>query len=348
MKVRSAGKGRSVQSSSATKLVPGQLVHGRVITRLSPGFFRIGAAGQVFVAESDIPLEAGQRLTARVEVGDAKVFLRILEDQNQGLSYFAPDIDPDEIKRILKGLGEDPVEADIIEFQERLERYRSHGNLQGSEPSDIWVLAIMWARKIRGGADSYALLSYYLRQVGQVNTEMQNPAKLTEFLLFSASTTKITHEPERAVADSSDSESTQPEEFHTARREETDTMLNRQPDSVGTFNHTLESQETCCSLFFKEKAVLRGRWVDNPTKPSVFIEAVLTQGRVTTRIVNSMIENSTSQDRYAMWTACWKDANQIADYEIESTELIEVPDPEDLRFLFWRKWESEYVRNLSV
>ena len=160
MKVRSVSKSKLPNKRFAT-LIPGQLVHGRVITKICPGFFRVGAAGQVFVAQSDLPLEKGQRLTARVEVGDTKVFLRIIEEEAKRATPLKRELKPEEVIRVLEGLGHHPDEMEVIEFMERLGRYRIHATLQDCEPSDIWVMAIMWTRGQKGGADVFALRNYY-------------------------------------------------------------------------------------------------------------------------------------------------------------------------------------------
>jgi len=102
-------------------------------------------------------------LAARVEVNGDRLLLRVQEEETGNDLQASALEDPDEIERVLKLLGHQPSSLDIREFQERLDRYRPYAGLPGLDPSDVWILAILWTRGIRSGADSFALTSYYLR-----------------------------------------------------------------------------------------------------------------------------------------------------------------------------------------
>ena len=141
MRIRSVRRGR-FRSRRSTGLVPGQQVRGRVISRLDEGLFRVSVAGQIIEAKSDLPLKPGQRLIANVEIGESNVILRLREDTARRDLTKDRGESQEEIRRILQGLGHHPDIIDILEFQERLNRYRLHGYLKGSEPSDAWVMAI--------------------------------------------------------------------------------------------------------------------------------------------------------------------------------------------------------------
>jgi hypothetical protein len=144
-------------------LTPGRIVHGRVIAKLGSGQFRVTLGDYSMEASSDLPLEAGQRLTARIEFHGSRLLLRVQEDESRFAPISAEAVSSEEIKRVLSILGLPSGSIDVIEFKERLTRYQPHGSLSGIEPSDVWILGILWARGIRGGADAFALLSYYLR-----------------------------------------------------------------------------------------------------------------------------------------------------------------------------------------
>ena len=143
------------QQGRVLPLRPGQTVRARVLARLREGYFRIAAGGQLFAAESDLPLEAGQRLIARVEVSGSRILLRIQDDDFGNGSPPGEEETQDEIQKVLTALELNPAPEEVLEFRERLERYRSHASLPDLDPRDLMVLAILWSRGIRGGAAEF-------------------------------------------------------------------------------------------------------------------------------------------------------------------------------------------------
>jgi hypothetical protein len=326
--------------------VPGQLVHGRIISRVNPGLFRVGAAGQVFMAESDLPLQEGQRLTARVEMGDAKIFLRIFEESGRGTPRVYELADPDEVRRVLVGLGHHPEQAQITEFQERLDRYRHYGYLPGAEPSDVWILAILWTRGIRGGADIYALLSYYLRQATYRESVLPSPEKTAELTSAPPSFSGNAVTPrERENQFSRISSSDETADFILERRNETLALLNRNYEEAGNFAHDEVLDNAGCLLSLKKETQELSRWVDNPALPTLALETAQSQGRMKARI-HKLNAAEKSQNRILeAWLRDWETGLRKSELELENIEILEVDHTETLRFIFWRQWESEGIRD---
>jgi len=341
MKVRKAGQNRSIGGRS-NSLVPGQQVHGRVIAKLSPGFFRIGAGGQVFVAESELPLKEGQKLTARVEIGGDKVFLRINEDQSGLTSLPDHEIESDEILRVMNGLGYFPDEIEVIEFKERLDRYRLHGSFPGFEPSDVWVMAILWTRGLKAGSDAFALFSFYLRQIGMQPARPTNPVKLTGILSYPDIKSPDNVDSQR------DDQSGASEDFVKNRWIETNNLLNKNEEKFGSYYHQNNAFDTMSAMFWQDLSKRLGRWVDNPVAPEVLIEAAQYQGVIRSRLYQLQIDKPTKVNPAALWKKCWRTSVKRNDWEVEEHEDIVTSDPEYLRLKFWRKWCPDKVRDVTV
>lgn len=344
MKIRNVGRGK-FQPVRSTGLVAGQRVQGRVISRLGEGLFRIGAAGQLFNAESDLPLEPGQRLTARVEVGESRVFLRVQEEPDREANAPGEDRSPAEIRRVLVGLGyrSDPLE--IVEFQERLDRYQRYGKMAGVEPSDIWVLALLWSRGMKGGADAFSLLSYYLRRAAFNRVSQYSllqPGILLNLLDPNEDKDGI------YVKDGQVSGSNGISDYPAERKREAGMLLNRSGAEHGCLLQARTFYDTSCVLSLKEDERILMRWTDNPTLPVSLIEAARSQGRLRLRVHGPAAvapEEITGLDE---WEASLAEASQDLNLEIESIEYYKALDPEVLRFLFWRRWEEEFVRNVRA
>jgi len=61
-------------------LSAGSIVRGRVLGCSSPGRFKVKVGGWLLEADSDLPLEAGQKLVAQVDVNGQKILLRLQDD----------------------------------------------------------------------------------------------------------------------------------------------------------------------------------------------------------------------------------------------------------------------------
>ena len=345
MKVRSVSRNR-YGPNRLLRLVPGQLVRGRVIARLGEGRFRVGFVGRHFDASSDLPLEPGQRLTARVEMGDSKVFLRIFEDAEREV-YTQES--PEEIRRILEGLGNRPTSLDITEFQERLDRYRIHGALAGSEPSDVWVLAILWTRGIRGGADAFALLSYYLRSAASRPTKAPHLPNPADFLsLLGRDKTVTSARDEEDNQDLGRQNLNQTNSPLKERTLEAVTFLNKKSGIGDQYLHCVSPRNNFCALVTNQNNIILGRWSDNPALPSLLVEAGQAQGRIGARVHYVRDEETDDQEGVAHLVDRWETGVGQMEFEVANTELIGTADPEKLRFLLWRKWHSTSVRDLRV
>lgn len=348
MKVGSVGRGR-FSPSRLLRLVPGQTVRGRVIARLGEGQFRVGISGRHFDASSDLPLEPGQRLTARVEVDDTKVFLRIFEDEGRERRGQRRKEGMAEIRRILKGLGLQTSPMDVVEFNERLDRYRSYGSIRDAEPSDAWVLAILWTRGIRGGADAFALLSFYLRHASLNASNELHPAKPAEFLSLMDGDGSGNQEVEKAKPPGQNFGSNLIfDRFSTERNREAVALLNRNAAQTGYFWRLWSiNQMDCAQIIGRENATL-GRWTDNPASPKFLVEAGCAQGRVKARLHRLICGESAETDSGNRLINLWEEALPHFNFELEETEVSAVQDSETLRFLFWRTWDSGSVRDLVV
>lgn len=345
MKVRRSGRSGS-STSRSTELVPGQQVRGRVIARLGGGYFRIGAAGQLFNAWSDLSLKPGQHLTAKVEVGESKVILRLKEDKEGKKSNILESINRTEIKRILQGLGYNPGHLELIEFEERLDRYRIHASLPGVEPSDIWVMAILWTRGIKGGADAFALLSYYLRYSGVFSESapsLPEPNKLPSFLEFARSANPI---PAEIGAETSRRKPSQDsEEFWIDRKQEARELLNRGEGNAGKFQSSSLPSDNACSITYKKDSLLLLRWSDHPSFPQLLLSAGRSQDRVKVHICK-LGDQQVDQNVTDSWIKEVEAELTSRELELEEIKITIVEDSERQRFLLWHKWEPDRFRNL--
>ncbi len=91
-----------------------------------------------------------------------------------------------------------------------------------------------------------------------------------------------------------------------------------------------------------------GRWVDNPTNPGILIEAAEAQGRVKARLSWLKNEENAGKNLCGFWSGSWDAATQDSDLDVENFHVVETEDPEKLRFMFWRKWRAEQIRNISA
>lgn len=344
MKIRNVGRGK-FQPARSTGLVADQQVRGRVISRLGEGLFRIGAAGQLFNAASDLPLEPGQRLIARVEVGESRIFLRVQEEPNQEVNIPGEDRSPTEIRRVLVGLGYRPDPLEITEFQERLDRYRRYGKMAGIEPSDIWILALLWARGMKGGADAFSLLSYYLRQAACSKSDHYN--LLQPWALQSLLNPRKDDDSIYIRADE-EANAGGELEYHADRKREARALLNRAEAKHGCLLQACSIPNASCVLELKKEVQVMVRWIDNPTLPVSLIEAARSQGRIRVRVHGPETIAVEEKDGLDEWEANLAETFQNSDLEIESIECYTAQDPEVLRFLFWRKWEEDFFRSFSV
>lgn len=308
-------------------LTPGKTVRGRVVSRAGQGRFKVSVSGYLLEADSDLPLEDGQKLIARVEVTGDRVLLR-LQDDSDGDSPVPAEDDSQEIRRVLEGLGHEPNLLDLMEFQERLARYRSHGSLVGLEPSDIWVLAILWTRGLRGGSDAFALTSFYLRRLaldGMAGLAFPPPADFIEGHDES-------NEPCRAAADPPGALISGLED----RLRETLDLLNRYSAACGSY-------QTGAGLHFlklDDGSSRRSRWADNPIKPEYVLETVRTESGVSA-LLYLLQGDPRAATRVEAWRESWRESLTAADLVELSFSLREVQDPEELRFIFWQKWRSD-------
>jgi hypothetical protein len=340
MKVRRGGKSGTV-GSRGRGLVPGQLVRGRVITRLGAGRFRIGAAGYIFNAQSDLPLETGQRLTARVEPGEAKIVLRILEDRNRKSPLVEPTETPAEIRRVLEGLGYFPDDLEINAFAERLKRCQEVVELPAGEPSSIWILAILWVRGIKGGADAYALTGFILRQASLQAFRDENPVRPDQVLKMLSRDFSSEEEVNPADSDPVMPRLNLCDRFIEDRRIEATRLLNRNAESCGHLTLVSGSGETACTLMLDQSSGRLARWADNPASPKQVLETAWVQGRIKFRLHFLEVADDTPQEKQTRWISDWNRELQQCEIETEFSQTNPHPDTETLRFLFWRKWERD-------
>lgn len=325
-------------SNRAASLVPGQTVRGRVIADLGDGRFRVGAAGQVFEATSDLPLDPGQKLYARVEVEGWRVLLRILKDAEPRRRPTRQREDPAEIRRVLIGLGHKPSTEEVAQFQRRLERYAPHGYMPDYEPSDVWVMAILWTRGIRSGADSFALLSFYLRQLAlektSSNLNLPPPAMILDHFCSDTQPSGASSETSKGVAQASEPESL--EETHAARKAEAAELLNSKDESPSRYFSLPALDGTFHLLSSRDSNLLTDRWTDNPALPDYVIDAKRSESAINLKL-NALAD---SADSFPTGCETWK---SLWDQEIARRGLAdagttghEVVSSEELRVLFWR------------
>lgn len=338
MKIRGIDRGGR-SSPGSMGLVPGQKVRGRVIARLGTGFFRVGAGGHIFNAQTDLPLHVGQRLTARVEYGDTKVFLKIIPDAEQRNQNWAENISEAEVQRILTGLGFPPEKMEIIEFIERLDRYRKYEKHPTLKPSAIWCMAIAWVRGIKGGGEMFALMSYTLRQWTLRKQKQLPPLQriIKDLLLGNEGELQI--ESERQTREN--------DIFYERRREAFD-LLNEKPQAYGELILGDDSEDTSSGLFLDSPAKRLLRWSDNPSQPVLVLETSLSQGRLQARIniLSSFQKNDKIQlDR---WETELREMIAASDLQIKELIYNTVNTHEALRFMFWRRWDEATLFDLSA
>jgi hypothetical protein len=80
----------------------------------------------------------------------------------------------------------------------------------------------------------------------------------------------------------------------------------------------------------------------------VILETVRSQGRVQTRVHKLDTEDSSQRTTLNRWIGNWETSMQKADFEIDNMEVLDAKDTENLRFIFWRKWEPDQVRDDTV
>ncbi|MCX6640522.1 MAG: hypothetical protein NTW14_08595 [bacterium] len=345
MKLRGASGASRSGRVGAVGLAPGQTVRGRVISQTGENRFRITAAGYFFDAASELPLEPGQKLLARVELGQTQLFLRIIGDENERSEDAAVD-DPAEVRRVLEGLGLHPDDLEISEFQQRLRRYARHGGSRQGEPSDVWALAILWSRGIRGGADNFALLSYYLRDLipeASPKTPLLPGKDLLDRLA------EIHRESETAPTPTADPPpaASSPDQFALARQREAEQLLCRDSSSFGLYrqltSHTPGFVQTIhlsgCSHF---------RGADHPVSPGWLLEAAQSGGRIKTRWSYTTEDAASIDPRVAAWTQGFRSVLRQSELDWDDEGIVEVDNSEALRFRFWRKWEADAVKSVSA
>ncbi len=337
MKVRRiAGLGSWL--GGAYSLVPGQTVRGRIVKRVRAGRYRLSLAGQLLEADSDLALEDGQKLTAKVELEGERVLLRILEEAEQGVPLPAESEGPEEIKRILQGLGLATADPEISEFLERLKRYQPHANLPGIEPSDVWVLAIMWSRGLRGGAEAFALLSFYLRCLTaqqQADRKIVSPEALWNYL-SPIQGEENPHATSRLCPGSNEGTEVVLASLGDRKREAVE-LLNQDKTVRGTYLASAEFEATGGALVYgREEEGNRIRWTDHPVTPRVVMEVVKADQVVSTKAyyaANLLLDYA---HQLPAWKAQWQEYLRSAEMIPEEFELREVADGELLRFIFWR------------
>lgn len=346
MKVKKTGK-----SGGATRrgygLVPGQLVRGRVIARLGTGLFRVGASGYIFNAQSDLPLRTGQRLAARVELGDSRICLRILDDYKRQSTSVYEEESPEEIRRVLEGLGQKPDDLEVIEFSERLSRYKQVVGLPDGEPSLVWVLAILWVRGIKGGADAFALNGFYLRYTAS-QARRTLPQIPPEDILRMWNDDPPCDPPDTLSDPAPPSIPEINDSFVEDRKLEVLALLNRHAEIHGRFHHVPRSRDTACALSSHQPDGYPARWADNPALPRILIEAAIAQGRIKTRLHFLTQPNDDMEAQRSEWVHHWQSALQDSGLEIETCQTCLKTDPESLRFLLWRKWDQDaFIREFA-
>lgn len=347
MKIRGVRSGASPRGSIA--LVPGQMVRGRVLSKLRPGRFRIVARGCVFEAASDLPLEAGQRLVARVEMNGHRLLLRVQDESGYNAPSPEEENNPEEIRRILKALGHQPSVLDILEFQERLDRYKPHASLAGVEPSDLWILAILWTRGIRGGADAFALLSFYLRQWSlegsAVPSSLPENADFVRHLCQKENTAENGNTP--APEDHSEGATESLSPGLDSRKREAIALLNREKAPLGCYG---ESDGASRVFLFRHglNSNWQARLSDQPVLPGYVIELAQASGRARIRTHIGSFHADSVNSRAASWKDRWNEQLTRAGFEVEEHPIHATSDQEKLRCIFWRKWDKDYFCDFAV
>ncbi len=327
-------------------LLPGQTVRGRVVKRISQGRFRVAAEGILFDASSDLELEEGQRLTAQVEVQDDRVYLRIQDEPRPPAP--PPQIEtPDQIARLLKSLGNQPDSLDIIEFQERLERCRKFSHFPGVDPSDAWVLAILWTRGIRAGTDAFALLSYYLRGItlNPPTTTVPSPINADLYYEIYALCDQTTA-PDAADAFRNDAHQNG---FQRQREEEALHLLNRNAAALlSRFCIAADNYLLPFRLVEVREDAVRLRLTDHPVMPNLVIEVGRGGGRISFRThISAQADPDPDLDDDERKTDLVAQLS-VKDIEVEMMEFLRRDDPERLRALFWRNQPEKPNRNFTA
>jgi len=336
VKVRGVGSGAGVRSDPS-RLVPGQLVRGRVVARIGDDRFLVTIRGYLLDAASDLALEPGQRLSARVEVNGDRLLLRVQEEEIERDLPASALEDPEEIERVLKLLGHQPSLLDIREFQERLDRYRPYAGLPGLDPSDVWILAILWTRAIRSGADSFALTSYYLR--AQPSPDSRGDIRFPDFdqiLPFLQAEYRMNRTAEIAAIVENDSLIPGIED----RRAEAILLLNREEAVLGAYGEIIGAENLGCGLFraSKEAEERLIRLADHPVWPNFVIELECRQGSsgIKARILANSVQSR--GDELAEVQKVWQGQAKSSEFALEELNWSETTDGEKLRGAFWRKW----------
>lgn len=347
MKVRSVKRIEGFRSG-VVSFEAGQTLRGRVISRVRKGRFRVSAAGQVFEADSDLPLDVGQRLVAKVEVEGTRIRLRVQDDYRDGNRSEEKE-DPEEIRRILKALGVKPDPLDLLEFQERLERYRPHSGLVGLPPSDVWVLALLWARRIRGGAEAFAICSYYLRECSLASSDTvttPNPEVLFHYLSQAPKEETSTEYPENLEAPSDTEES--PLTTPPFRTEKAIHWLNRQSSAAGRYLVLEPPEGTAYLMQPADDSIQSVRWVDNPSAPLFVLEANKMGGKAKTRVHFIERPMEVASPDWENWHLAWREYLGEAEVDLVDFQAVSVDYTDDLLPLFWRRWEGDNLYHKRV
>jgi len=328
----------SGSSQRGTGLIPGQKVRGRVIARVGTGLFRVGAGGHIFNAQSDLPLHVGQRLTARVEYGDEKVFLKIIPDKDSANKQWSEEISGKEVQRILAGLGHQPTEMEIIEFIERLDRYRKYEKHRTVNPNAIWSLAIPWVRGIKGGGEMFALMTFTLRQLTLMQRRQLSP--VSDFLEYHLCK-DVKHQDEISP------KTLKPEDIFSQRRQEAFDQLNTGSAEYGEIISS-STDDTSCILLLNGSVKNLLRWTDNPSMPSMVLETAESQGLVRAKINILAMFQKAEKIQIDQWINALRRTLTEADFQSDDFIIEDIDTHEALRFKFWRRWDKPTLFDFNV
>jgi hypothetical protein len=267
-----------------------------------------------------------------VELFGEKVLLRLQDEF--GWNPPPEEDSAAEIRRVLEGLGYEPDALDLMEFQERLARFHPHGSLPGLQPTDIWVLAILWTRGLRQGADAFALTSFYLRRQSLHDTQgsfLPDMAALIQALdgpqavspeIEQPLSEWITPDPVGCLVSGLENHNRECLKF-----------LNREGSTVGHYRVS----ETLHSLDLRQENVCRYRWTNNPVNPGYVLETVRSAGEITATL-HLLCEDPARETPVKIWHNLWTQVIEASELRGVEFKVVSYIDKEQLRFAFWRKW----------